>query len=386
MLTSNKGHTSCSLPIGVVIYQINIHIIIFSSDYELGPKKIIATRSLFCVCSLWRNNLLSCLPHLLVLLKHSVFHFDIQGYDKGYFRSAEVYFAMRDYAVAEKSYEKALSLSPDDQTIKRRLSLTGEALDGFYFRQLFPGRDFCLTPSDIIERQIFSSAKQMQNFVYLIGDAKTREAVVVDAAWDVKLRAIPLLPAYAFGIRAFAAQDCMKLVGAVVTHYHFDHTGGTPPPPFDALGIKVPGVRELAVEDNVPVYVNKFDAETIKKSNDVPSRAIAELEDSAIISVGSIKLHFIHTPGHTPGSQCILIPSVTTQNLAQNKLSVGGEVSQISEVEQEVPPDVSQLGQEDLVPIQEQSGGSLDQALLQSGDSMDQSLVEETLAPEMFGD
>ncbi|KAI5059259.1 hypothetical protein GOP47_0025578 [Adiantum capillus-veneris] len=217
-------------------------------------------------------------------------------WSKGYFRSAEVYFAMRDYAAAEKSYEKSLSLSLDDQTIKKRLSLTREALDGFYFRQLLPGRDFCLTPSDIIERQIFSSAKQMQNFVYLVGDAKTREAVVVDAAWDVK------------GIRAIAAQDSMKLVGSVVTHYHFDHTGGTPPPPFDALGIKVPGVRELAVEDNVPVYINKFDAETVQISNDVPSSAIAKLEDSAIISVGSIKLHFIHTPGHTPGSQCILIP------------------------------------------------------------------------------
>ncbi len=35
--------------------------------------------------------------------------------------------------------------------------------------------------------QIFSSAQQMQNFVYLVGDAKTREAVVVDVAWDVKV-------------------------------------------------------------------------------------------------------------------------------------------------------------------------------------------------------
>lgn len=217
-------------------------------------------------------------------------------WSKGYFRCAEAYFALRDYASAEKSYEKALALSPEDRTIKSRVSLTHEALSGFYFRQLRPGREFCLSPLDIIERQIFSSAEQMQNFVYLIGDAKTREAVVVDAAWDVK------------GIRAFAAQDCMNLVGAVVTHYHFDHTGGTPPPPFDALGIKIPGVRELAVEDNLPVYINKFDAESIKKNNGVPGKAITELEDSAVISVGSVKMHFIHTPGHTPGSQCVHIP------------------------------------------------------------------------------
>ncbi|KAH7425244.1 hypothetical protein KP509_11G045900 [Ceratopteris richardii] len=217
-------------------------------------------------------------------------------WSKGHFRCGEAYFALQDYAAAAESYEKALSLSPDDQTIKRRLSLTQEAIEGFYFRQLLPGRDFCLTPSDIIERQIFSSARQMQNFIYLVGDAKTREAVVIDAAWDVK------------GIKAFAAQDSIKLVGAVVTHYHFDHTGGTPPPPFDAFGIKVPGVRELAVEDSVPVYVNKFDAEIIKQSNNVPAASIVEIEDSATISVGSVKLHFIHTPGHTPGSQCILVP------------------------------------------------------------------------------
>eukprot|EP00249_Psilotum_nudum_P011770 c23369_g2_i1 orf=478-1596(-) len=218
------------------------------------------------------------------------------NWSKGHFRCAEAYFALQDYSSAERAYERAFELSPEDGTIKKRLTLTQEAMGGFFFRQLLPGRDFCLSPTDIIERQIFSSAEQMQNFVYLVGDAKTREAVVVDAAWDVK------------GIRAFAAADSIKLVGAVVTHYHFDHTGGAPPPPFDALGIKVPGVRELAVEDKIPVYVNKHDAETVRRSNEVPSEAIVELEDSAVISVGTIKLHFIHTPGHTPGSQCIHIP------------------------------------------------------------------------------
>eukprot|EP00249_Psilotum_nudum_P011769 c23369_g1_i1 orf=539-1657(-) len=218
------------------------------------------------------------------------------NWSKGHFRLAEAYFALQNYSNAEKSYERASELSPEDGTIKKRLSLTQEALGGFFFRQLLPGRDFCLSPTDIIERQIFSSAEQMQNFVYLVGDAKTREAVVVDAAWDVK------------GIRAFAAADSIKLVGAVVTHYHFDHTGGTPPPPFDALGIKVPGVRELSVEDKLPVYVNKHDAETVRRNNEVPREAIVELEDSAVISVGAVKLHFIHTPGHTPGSQCIHIP------------------------------------------------------------------------------
>ena len=37
----------------------------------------------------------------------------------------------------------------------------------------------------------------------------------------------------------------MKLIGAVATHYHFDHVGGTPPSPWNALGIKVPGLATI---------------------------------------------------------------------------------------------------------------------------------------------
>jgi glyoxylase-like metal-dependent hydrolase (beta-lactamase superfamily II) len=110
------------------------------------------------------------------------------------------------------------------------------------------------------------------------------------------------------GIRAIVAKDNMKLVGAIVTHYHFDHVGGTPPPPFDSLGITVPGVYELAMEDKVQVYINKEDADHVKRKNKIPDGSMVLVEDSTVLNVGSIELHFIHTPGHTAGSQCIYIP------------------------------------------------------------------------------
>ncbi|KAH9548804.1 hypothetical protein CY35_11G106300 [Sphagnum magellanicum] len=202
------------------------------------------------------------------------------------------------HATQAISFKSNWSKSPEDATIKKRLTLTHEAISGFYFRQLLAGRDFCINPTNVIERQIFSSAQQMQNFVYLVGDAKTREAVVVDAAWDVK-------------------------VGAVVTHYHFDHTGGTPPPPFDQLGIKVPGIRELAMEDKVLVYINKHDAQMVKKQNGVSLDCMTLLEDSSVISIGSVKLHFIHTPGHTPGSQCIHIEGTEDILMSGDTLFIG---------------------------------------------------------------
>ena len=58
-------------------------------------------------------------------------------------------------------------------------------------------------------------ARQMVNFAYLIGDRETGEAVVVDPAYDVD------------DILAVLAEDDMRLVGALGTHYHADHIGGS---------------------------------------------------------------------------------------------------------------------------------------------------------------
>ena len=61
--------------------------------------------------------------------------------------------------------------------------------DRLYFRQLLAGRDIATTDP---------LARQMVNFVYLVGDRATGEAVVVDAAYDVR------------GILDVAAADGMR--------------------------------------------------------------------------------------------------------------------------------------------------------------------------------
>ncbi len=74
-----------------------------------------------------------------------------------------------------------------------------------YFRQLLSGRDFAR--GDQI-------ARQMVNFVYLIGDRATGEAVIVDPAYAVQ------------DLLDIVAADGMKLTGVLATHYHPDHVGG----------------------------------------------------------------------------------------------------------------------------------------------------------------
>ena len=69
-------------------------------------------------------------------------------WEKGHFRVGEAAFAARRYEDAVEAYDEALARKPDDPVIAKRLSLAREAVSGFYFRQLLPGRDIALRPSN----------------------------------------------------------------------------------------------------------------------------------------------------------------------------------------------------------------------------------------------
>jgi hydroxyacylglutathione hydrolase len=129
----------------------------------------------------------------------------------------------------------------------------------------------------------------MQNFAYLIGDATKREALVVDAAWDI--------PA----IVRVAEQDGYTINKALVTHYHQDHLGG------DFQGYKIPGAAELLETVKAKVYINKAEAPFLNRIAGLSASDIVQVEGGDTTNVGNIKVTFIHTPGHTPGSQCFLV-------------------------------------------------------------------------------
>jgi hydroxyacylglutathione hydrolase len=125
----------------------------------------------------------------------------------------------------------------------------------------------------------------MQNFVYLIGDPQTRECVVVDPAWEID------------EIVDRVAADGMRVQGVLVTHTHQDHVGG------HLFGFDIPGVEELLAKTPAKVYVHKAEREFLRGfgSDLVP------VEGGESVQVGRITVTFLHTPGHTPGSQCFLV-------------------------------------------------------------------------------
>ncbi len=130
----------------------------------------------------------------------------------------------------------------------------------------------------------------MQNFVYVIGDTETREAVVVDPAWDVDAL-----------VRVFEADD-LKLKGALITHFHPDHLGG------DFMGRHIEGAAEL-LQRNYPIkiYIHKEEAPYAQRIAKLSDSDMVKTDGTEELLVGKHSIRFIHTPGHTPGSQCFLV-------------------------------------------------------------------------------
>lgn len=163
-----------------------------------------------------------------------------------------------------------------------------------YIKQLLAGRDF--GASDYF-------AAQMANFVYLIGDDEQKLCMVVDPAWDIP------------GIIDFVDREGMTLTGALVTHYHPDHVGG------NIFGHNIAGLAELISLRPVKVHVNKVESEGVKKVTGLSDTDIEAHAGGDEITIGNVAVRLLHTPGHTPGSQCFLANSAL---ISGDTLFIGG--------------------------------------------------------------
>ncbi|HXW52906.1 MAG TPA: MBL fold metallo-hydrolase [Myxococcota bacterium] len=149
-----------------------------------------------------------------------------------------------------------------------------------YFRQLLAGRDFAKNNP---------AAKQMENFVYLIGDKEKGECVVVDPAWDIA------------GILQIAEHDGMKIIGALATHYHPDHVGGK------IFGFSIEGLAELIAVNPCKIHAHRLEKDGIIKVTGLSPSDIVAHESNDIVKAGDIEIELLHTPGHTPGSLCFRV-------------------------------------------------------------------------------
>ena len=115
-------------------------------------------------------------------------------------------------------------------------------------------------------------AEDHDNFIHILADRHTGEAMVVDPAWDAE------------GIREVLAEEGLMLTGILITHSHHDH---------------VNAVRELYGE-RITLFISEAEQ---PHWPDCPEDAVL-VNDGDEISFGGSSIGVIMTPGHTPGSCC----------------------------------------------------------------------------------
>ena len=129
----------------------------------------------------------------------------------------------------------------------------------------------------------------MANFTYLVGSRSTREVAVVDPAWDID------------GLLNHIDERGYTLTAALATHYHPDHIGG-------GMGNRdIAGVTELLAKKPVKIYAHREEAAGVRRVTGISESDLAKVDSGDRLRVGSIEIEFLHTPGHTPGSQCFRV-------------------------------------------------------------------------------
>ncbi len=129
--------------------------------------------------------------------------------------------------------------------------------------------------TDLYVRQL--QLGPMENFVYLVGAKGSPEVAVIDPAWDVE------------AIERAAAEDGKRIVCGAVSHCHGDHINGVP---------------ALLARHDIPIYAQKEELAFSAELRGMGARAIGPGET---FSVGPLTIRALHTPGHTPGSQCLQV-------------------------------------------------------------------------------
>jgi glyoxylase-like metal-dependent hydrolase (beta-lactamase superfamily II) len=113
------------------------------------------------------------------------------------------------------------------------------------------------------------------NNVYIIVDRATKQSIFVDAPYE--------------SARAIEAAQGSDVQMIIVTHRHGDHWAT-----IDLVKEKLGAPVFCHEADRAPYAAKVFDT----------------LQDGAEIQLGESRVRIIHTPGHTPGSICLLVDGV----------------------------------------------------------------------------
>jgi len=126
---------------------------------------------------------------------------------------------------------------------------------------------------------------------YLIEDEVTKEAAIIDTGY------------YEPELAKYVKKQGLEVKYIVLTHGHGDHMCGVP-----SYKKKYPNIQVVAHQADADLLlgeIHNFSKEISGKF--IAIKADRYVNDNDTMTLGNIKLKFIHTPGHTKGSMSILI-------------------------------------------------------------------------------
>jgi hydroxyacylglutathione hydrolase len=141
----------------------------------------------------------------------------------------------------------------------------------------------------------------------ILGDRKTREAIVVDPGDEVE-RILDMLGRYKLTVKAI-----------ISTHAHVDHVGGL------AKLHQYTGAPVMMHSEDLPLY-NAMEIQAGFLGMKTPELTDVDhlLKDGDALQWGGFQASVIHTPGHTPGSLCLYLPKESGKvTLSQPQLYAG---------------------------------------------------------------
>jgi glyoxylase-like metal-dependent hydrolase (beta-lactamase superfamily II) len=125
----------------------------------------------------------------------------------------------------------------------------------------------------------------MDNFGYLVVDRASGEAATVDPAWDDAV------------IRAHARKLGARISQVWLTHTHYDHVNA------------LDGFRDLPIHiarDEMPFWEQQFAAGATQCVT-APANAPVLHDDGDQLTLGHSHMSWYVTPGHSPGSSCLML-------------------------------------------------------------------------------
>lgn len=117
----------------------------------------------------------------------------------------------------------------------------------------------------------------MLNYAYIIGDPEAGEGLVIDPSWE------------ADRLYAIAREEGLEIKYIVNTHCHEDHVSGNKRMKELTGGL-------IAIHEAESKYLKHF----------FPPEADMRLKERDIINLGKVSVMVMHTPGHSPGSICLM--------------------------------------------------------------------------------